>query len=214
MKINNTVILCLVLLLLSVQSIAQKVRFAQQEYGAGITVGYGKPNSFADNTIALGLQGSYQYNLAWWFSLKGSLGYLYTLPSKRDMLNENGETIGDVANTCNVLYLGVSPLLYGRFRKASVFVGATASIGQAWLVTKFNTQNPPENTVITKPTFGIWPQLGVSFKLKDSPKTSSNLEFVLTQIRFNNQDTFTLSNTAPVLEYRVFALQINYKYLF
>jgi hypothetical protein len=214
MKFQKIVLSLIVILSCSLSSTAQLKRYHQQEAGGGISLGYGKPNEFSDNTMVLGLQGIYQYNLAKWFSIRGSLGYAYTLPSKRALNDENGQSVGEINNTSNMLYLGVSPLIYARFRKANVFIGATASVGHAWLVTKYDTPEPLENEVIKKPALGIWPVLGCSFKMSQTPKTATELEFLLTQMRMNNDDSFYVSNPIPVIAYRTVALQISYKFLF
>lgn len=193
---------------------AQRVRYRKQEFGGSVTIGFGKPNETFDNTLAMGLQGNYQYNLAQWFSVRGSLGYLYTLPSSRDLLNENGQAVGEINNTSNLVHLGISPMIYGRFRKVNVFVGATASVGQVWLVTKFDTTNPPENEVVRKPALGIWPVLGCSFKISQTPKTATEVEFLLTQVRMNNEDSFYVTNPTPIIAYRAVSLQFSYKLLF
>ncbi len=198
----------------SVSALAQRVSYSKQEFGAGLTIGYGKPSKMYDNTLAIGIQGDYQFNLAKWFSLRANLGYLYTLPNKRDMLDGNGQTVGQVVSTSNMLHVGLSPLFYGRFKKANIFVGFTAAAGHAWLVTKFDTDNPPENVVWAKPAWGVSPILGCSFNVNKSPKTTGELEFLLTQFRFNNDETYSASNAQPIIEYRLFGLQVAYRFLF
>jgi hypothetical protein len=210
-SISNLVLL--LLLFIGLQATAQRAKYSKQEFGTAITLGFGKPNEAYDNTLALGLQGDYQYNLAKWFSLRANLGYVYTLPSKRDMYDENGQAVGQINNTSNMLYAGLSPLLYGRFRKVNLFIGATATAGHAWLVTKFDTSNPPDNAVWAKPAFGFSPLLGCIFKTNPSSKKTGELEILLTQFRLNNDETYSILNTTSVVEYRVFAVQIAYRFL-
>jgi hypothetical protein len=130
------------------------------------------------------------------------------------MFDANGQNIGQTLSTSNMLYAGITPLIYGRLKKANLFFGATAAAGQAWLVTKFDTPNPPENIVWTKPAWGVSPVLGCSFKINSSAKKSGELEFLITQFRFNNDETYSILNTTPIVAYRVLALQVSYRFLF